>query len=63
MTLSRTYRWALALALFLTLWGARLVVVDQFGSDIPFWDQWDKEADKLYAEWFESRDAKREQCE
>lgn len=58
MMLSLRSRWALALALFLVLWGARLVVVDRFGSDIPFWDQWDKEADKLYAEWFESRDAK-----
>lgn len=54
----RRCRWLLALALFLMIFGARLVVIERFGSDLPFWDQWDKEGDKLYAEWFGARDAK-----
>lgn len=51
-------RWLLALALFLAIWGARLSVIERFGSDLPFWDQWDKEADKLYAGWIEQGEAR-----
>jgi hypothetical protein len=43
----------LALAVFLAIWGAKLVVLDRFGSDLPFWDQWSKEGDVFYPAWFE----------
>ncbi len=46
-------RIALALVLFLAIWGARLGIVSEFGSDLPFWDQWSKEGDSLYPAWFE----------
>ena len=37
--------WASA---FLTILGAKLFLVNQFGSNVPFWDQWDAEAINLY---------------
>lgn len=33
-------RWLLAAGLFAAVWGARLEVIDHFGSDLPKWDQW-----------------------
>lgn len=42
-----------ALGLFLLIFGAKLALIDRFGSDIPFWDQWAKEGELLYAPWFE----------
>ncbi|MVS97925.1 hypothetical protein [Devosia marina] len=33
----------------LTILGAKLTLVDQYGSNVPFWDQWDAEALHLYA--------------
>ena len=47
------FRPILALCLFLTLWGAKLVAIDRFGSDLPYWDQWAKEGDYLFTPWFE----------
>ncbi len=44
---------ALALGLFLALWGAKLVAIDRYGSDLPYWDQWAKEGDHLLTPWFE----------
>jgi hypothetical protein len=35
-------------ALFLMILGARLWLIGAFGSDVPFWDQWDCEAANLY---------------
>ncbi|MSU48869.1 MAG: hypothetical protein EXS37_07250 [Opitutus sp.] len=46
-------RAALALALFLLIWGARLAVLDRFGSDLPYWDQWSHEGYETYVPWFE----------
>jgi hypothetical protein len=34
---------ALAAALFFLIWGVKLTVIAQFGSDLPNWDQWDAE--------------------
>jgi hypothetical protein len=46
-------RAALALALFFTIWGAKLVTIDRYGSDLPYWDQWAKEGDYLLTPWAE----------
>ena len=44
---------ALALCLFFTIWGAKLIAIDRYGSDLPYWDQWAKEGDLLLTPWFE----------
>ena len=44
---------ALVSALFLTIWGAKLIAIDRYGSDLPYWDQWAKEGDLLLTPWFE----------
>jgi len=31
--------------------GARLVLIASYGSPVPYWDQWDAEADRLYKPW------------
>ena len=53
--LRRTARLALALGIFLAVWGSKLTVIDRFGSDLPYWDQWAKEGDHLLTPWFEDR--------
>ncbi len=35
-------------ALVFTLFGAKVFFVQNFGSVVPYWDQWDGEADLLY---------------
>jgi len=40
-------------ALFLAIWGAKLIVIDRFGSDLPYWDQWIREGEMTYAPWFD----------
>jgi len=45
----------LCLALFLTILGARLWLINEFGSDLPFWDQWDLEGKSLYKPYFEGK--------
>jgi len=45
----------LTLSLFGIIVGAKLVVIDRFGSDLPTWDQWDAEADKVYLPFFQHR--------
>ena len=46
-------RAALAACLFFVIWGAKLYVIDQVGSDLPFWDQWAKEGEGLYPGFLE----------
>lgn len=46
-------RAALALTLFLAIWGAKLIAIDRYGSDLPYWDQWAKEGDYLLTPWAE----------
>lgn len=46
-------RFGLAAALFLAVWGARLAVIDRFGSDLPYWDQWWKEGIQILIPWAE----------
>jgi hypothetical protein len=35
-------------AMTLTLFGVKALFIRYFGSEIPYWDQWDAEADLLY---------------
>lgn len=46
---------AIALALFSTVFGAKLIYIGMGGSDLPNWDQWDAEALNLFQPWFEGR--------
>lgn len=46
---------ALAVVLFGTVFGAKLVYIGIGGSDLPNWDQWDAEAINLLQPWFEGR--------
>ena len=51
--LRRAQAAALALCVFLAIWGAKLAVIDRFGTDLPFWDQWAKEGELFLAPYFE----------
>jgi hypothetical protein len=42
-----TFRPLLLSALFLAVLGGKFVLIQHYGSDLPFWDQWDAEADNL----------------
>jgi hypothetical protein len=46
--LDRLHRVFAFAALVLTLFGSKLLFVRVFGSPVPYWDQWDAEADLLY---------------
>ena len=48
-----TRRVLLALAVFLVVVGAKLVVIERSGTDLPFWDQWAKEGELTHAPWLE----------
>jgi hypothetical protein len=43
----RSLAWSTA-GVFMIILGARLWLVHTFGSDLPYWDQWDGEASSLY---------------
>jgi hypothetical protein len=46
---ARAIIWALTLAaVALTVFGAKMLLIANYGSIIPFWDQWDGEAAGLY---------------
>ena len=45
----------LCAALFATILGEKLMFIDKYGSDLPFWDQWDAEGDNLYRPYVENR--------
>ena len=51
--LARCRHALLPLGLFLLVFGAKLAVIDRYGSDMPFWDQWSKEGELLYVPWFD----------
>ena len=36
------------IAMFVTVAGSRLWLISLYGNDVPFWDQWNGEADRLY---------------
>ncbi|RKZ55471.1 MAG: hypothetical protein DRR08_24265 [Candidatus Parabeggiatoa sp. nov. 2] len=39
-------------AVALVIFGARLWLIHNFGSPVPFWDQWDAEAAGIFRRWF-----------
>lgn len=41
-------RAALLVAVCALIFGAKLRLIDQYGSDVPYWDQWDAEAENLF---------------
>lgn len=52
-TLKRFLPLAFCLALFGLVFGAKLRVLERFGTDIPYWDQWDAEAKDVYLPYFQ----------
>jgi hypothetical protein len=51
--LQRILRFALPIGLFLIIFGAKLLVIEKFGSDLPFWDQWDAEGREIFVPYFD----------
>ncbi len=41
-------RLCVMLAVFLGVFGQKLNLIEQYGSDLPFWDAWDAEGDALF---------------
>ena len=41
-------------ALVLVVLGIKLIFIHAFGSEVPYWDQWDAEADRLYKHYLNS---------
>lgn len=41
-----------SLALFLIILGSKLWLIHQYGSDLPFWDQWNAEAGDIFIPYF-----------
>lgn len=48
-------RLALYLTLFALILGAKLLLIDRYASDLPYWDQWDAEGELLIRPYLESR--------
>lgn len=46
--------WLATVGLFTVIFAAKLAVLGRFGSDLPFWDQWAKEGELLFAPWIEN---------
>jgi len=40
-------------AFIFIVFGTKAVIISNFGSSVPFWDQWDGQADNLFRPWFE----------
>jgi len=43
----------LLVATLTAILGAKFVLIDRFGSDLPYWDQWDGEGDAIYRPYLE----------
>jgi hypothetical protein len=53
-----TRRWPVLLAILAVAgiaWGAKLMLIRAYGSDVPYMDQWDAQAGELYVPWTEHR--------
>lgn len=51
---SERFSWMLGLAgLFTLVLAAKLILIAHFGQPVPFWDQWDAEAYRLYKPYLE----------
>ena len=51
-------RWPVLLAILAVAglaWGAKLMLIRAYGSDVPYMDQWDAQADQIYIPWTEHR--------
>ncbi len=48
MSRQRVAYTALLVAVFALIFGAKLRLIDRYGSDVPYWDQWDAEGENLY---------------
>ena len=48
-------RLALFGAVFALILGAKLRMIERYGSDLPYWDQWDAEGDNLYRPYLEKQ--------
>jgi hypothetical protein len=48
-------RLLLFLAVTMAVLGAKLELIDRYGSDLPFWDQWDAEGDVMLRPYLEDR--------
>ena len=46
---------AVLLGVFFIIFSIKLVLIAEYGNSVPFWDQWDAEADFLYLPWVEGR--------
>jgi len=51
----RFHVWLLAIACFVAIVGARTAYVHHFGSDLPTWDQWDSESERLLLRYEQGR--------
>lgn len=45
------YKW---FAVILAILGAKIWLINHFGSSVPFWDQWDAEAAGVFLPWLDS---------
>ena len=48
-------RWVLLVAVMLAVIGAKLRLIDRYGSDLPYWDQWDGEGDRMLRPYMEGK--------
>ncbi|MDM8563675.1 hypothetical protein QUF54_10010, partial [Candidatus Marithioploca araucensis] len=51
MSIKSNHFYIKLLAVALIIFGARLWLIHNFGSSVPFWDQWDSEAAFLFLPW------------
>lgn len=52
---ARRRQWWLAVLMVAMILGARWWMVGVYGSDLPFWDQWDSDGDRVLVPWVEGR--------
>jgi hypothetical protein len=51
--LHKFFALTLLCVLFAVIIGEKFMLIDRYGSDLPFWDQWDAEGDYLYCPYLE----------
>ncbi|ALG68823.1 hypothetical protein [Beggiatoa leptomitoformis] len=54
MLLTKDAFWLKLLACGLLIFGTKLWLIQQFGSSVPYWDQWDSLAADLFLKWSEN---------
>ena len=48
-------RVGLLAALFVAILGGKFLLIERYGSEVPYWDQWDAEGDNLIRPYLEGR--------